>query len=238
MEIQSHYRLERWIALLLSLLFFLPFVARADDLIATGSFHGGEIAHASGESFLALIEQRDGSFMLQPAQIRVTRENDAIVDEPHEQTGVRVETPGVDDAFLLRGKRLVAGPVQPASVSSADLPLHQTTTLTFNGRAYSFRYHCATVAAEEGRFDCALVLNGTQELATFPADRDEQGKLQFPDMQPSILFAGDLDHDGSADFLIDVSNHYNLWEPALFLSTAAANGELVRQVAKLSTAGC
>lgn len=50
----NDYRLERWLAILLSLLFFLPFVARADDIAFTGSFHGEDMPYADGEKTFTL----------------------------------------------------------------------------------------------------------------------------------------------------------------------------------------
>src|SRR5215211_5215313 len=93
------YRLERWLAILLALLFFLPFVARADDILYSGTFHGEEVQHADGAPFLALTW--DG--VLVPVKIVVTPAED-MGDQNGEQTGKSVSVPGYDEAFLLRGR--------------------------------------------------------------------------------------------------------------------------------------
>jgi hypothetical protein len=53
-----------------------------------------------------------------------------------------------------------------------------------------------------------------------------------------LLWAGDLDRDGKLDLLVTVSDHYNVAEQVLFLSSAAGAGGLVGEVARLRTTGC
>lgn len=235
------YRLERWIALLLGLLFLLPFVARADDLLATGSFHRGEVRHGSGENFLALVQEEAGQWFLQPVRIRVETEFDPIVDEENETTGKRVSASGIDDAILIRGTRFSPGHVTAASPNGVALTLGHTFQFKLGHSISTLRYKCPNAADPDGVFDCRLVLaNGEteQEIATFEAFADSKGKPELPDLVPEVFFAGDLDHDGHLDLLIDIAKHYNAWHPALFLSSAAAEGALVGQVAELTTTGC
>ena len=54
----------------------------------------------------------------------------------------------------------------------------------------------------------------------------------------SLLWAGDLDRDGKLDLYVNVTQHYNISERKLFLSSQAGEKELVRQVAELVTTGC
>ena len=94
MESQSNdYRLERWLAVLLSLLFFLPFVARADDLVlANMTYHGEEMPYRDGEEFLALTS----ACVLVPVKIGVTTVHDDIVDAEGKSTGKSVSVPVLD----------------------------------------------------------------------------------------------------------------------------------------------
>ncbi len=55
---------------------------------------------------------------------------------------------------------------------------------------------------------------------------------------PAVLWAGDLDGDGRLDLVLDESDHYNVTVTALFLSSEAAPGALVRRVARHETTGC
>ncbi|WP_158636362.1 hypothetical protein [Aerolutibacter ruishenii] len=44
--------------------------------------------------------------------------------------------------------------------------------------------------------------------------------------------------DGRLDLVFDTTDHYNLLRPTLFLSSRAAAGELVGQVAQYQSVGC
>src|SRR5687767_5148450 len=107
---EHDYRLERWIAALLFLLFFLPFVASADEILFTDLFHGDEIKAKSGDNYLALVcNENDDRCVLHPVKIQVTPEYHPVVDAEHERTGKRVSATGVETSYLLRSEHLVAG---------------------------------------------------------------------------------------------------------------------------------
>jgi hypothetical protein len=242
MSEERSYRLERIIAVLLFLLFFLPFVASADELLFTDLFHGDEVKAKSGEHFLALVcNEDDDRCVLQPVKIEVTAEHDPIVDAEHERTGKRVSVPGLDFVYLLRSGRLTAGAVASARPATADLlPISKPQPFTLGSTRYVLHYRCSSKPDPEGLVDCALVLdaNGiSQMLASFPAVNDAGG-INSLDAEQYVAFAGDLDHDGKLDLLVNISSHYNVWHPALYLSTAAKDGELVGKVAELVTTGC
>lgn len=238
---RNDYRLERWIAFVLFLLFFLPFVANADEILYTDLFHGDEVTAKSGEPFLALVCSATGC-VLQPVKISVTQEFDPVVDADHEQTGKRVSAAGVDEhVYLLKSKRLHPGLVKTATPAATDLlPVSKPQPITLGATKSLLHYRCGSAPDPEGFVDCALVLeaNGiTQVLATFPA-LDSGGKVNSLDIEQYVMFAGDLDHDGKLDLLANVSGHWNEWHPALFLSSAAKEGELVGRVAELVATGC
>ncbi|MBI5473826.1 MAG: hypothetical protein HY961_15930 [Ignavibacteriae bacterium] len=60
----------------------------------------------------------------------------------------------------------------------------------------------------------------------------------YLDGSPTLRWAGDLDRDGRLDLLMDLTNHYNVSEPTLFLSSRAAANELVKKVASHRQVGC
>lgn len=217
----NDYRLERWLAILLSLLFFLPFVARADDVAYTGSFHGEEMPYATGERFLALTE----GGVLVPVTIDVEIEEDPIVDNPGERTGKRVSVAGFEELFLVRGRNLHPGKVTPAQPDFAELLIPVSKPVFVLGsHEYQLSYRCR---AEE----CTLVLASgelSQDLETVAGD----------DVAHHVSFAGDLDHDGRLDLIVDLSRHYNESRPTLWLSSAAKEGQLVAMTAELPTTGC
>lgn len=55
---------------------------------------------------------------------------------------------------------------------------------------------------------------------------------RFEDTTVKILWVGDLDCDGSPDFIVDTSDKYEYLGAELFLSSAAEEGELVHLVAR------
>ena len=241
MDQRTDYRLERWIAAILFLLFFLPFVANADEILYTELFHGDEVKARNGEDFLALVQDSNSRWLLQPVKIRVTTEYDPVVDADDEQTGKRVAVAGFDHVYLLRGRKLHAGVVTAATPPSAELlPVSKPQTIVLGSTRYVLHYRCAGAPDPDGLVDCMLVLESggiTQVLAKFPA-LDDDGKLAPMDIEHSVIFAGDLDHDGKLDLVANVSSHWNETRSALFLSSAAQEGDLVARVAELVATGC
>ena len=159
MSEERDYRLERIIAAILFLLFFLPFVANADEVLFTDLFHGDEVKAKSGEHFLALVCTGDEDCVLQAVKIDVTTEYDPIVDAEDERTGKRVKAHGVDTAYLLRSKRLTPGPVTAAHPSGTDLlPISKPQTITLGSTKYVLHYRCSSAPDPEGLVDCALML--------------------------------------------------------------------------------
>jgi hypothetical protein len=59
-----------------------------------------------------------------------------------------------------------------------------------------------------------------------------------PEGSPRLIWCGDLDGDGRLDLLIDTTDNYNVGAPALFLSSKAARGQLVKKVAEFYYVGC
>lgn len=222
----NDYRLERWLAVILSLLFFLPFVAKADDILfANASYHGEEMPYRNGEEFLALT----GECVLVPARIQVHREHDPIVDNEGEITGRHVALPGFEEyTFLVRGKRLHPGKVTAASPDYVELQPGTAKSAIRLATSTSHVYYRCNAA------ECALVLetNGvTQDLVTIE-------KEMLTEVGHVVNFAGDLDRDGRLDLIVNASTHWNETRPALFLSTSAKEGQLVARVAELPMTGC
>ena len=83
--------------------------------------------------------------------------------------------------------------------------------------------------------ECPLVLVhelSRQVLTTFSVYDPPGGDLSIGDEAvPQILWAGDIDRDGKLDLLLDLTDHYNVSIPTLFLSSEAAEDELVAEVA-------
>ncbi|HWR83033.1 MAG TPA: hypothetical protein VN285_07005 [Candidatus Deferrimicrobium sp.] len=65
-----------------------------------------------------------------------------------------------------------------------------------------------------------------------------QHEIAAGESTPSLLWAGDLDRDGRLDLLLNISNHYASTHYALYLSSEADAGGLVKPVAQLIIPGC
>ena len=211
-------------------------LAAAFALQPVGSFHGGETVARDGERWLALRIAPDAALVA--TTVRVRRVHDEIVDAPDARTGEAVSSTVAGTRILLRGAGLRAGAVmtawqgdEPARISEAPIDLR------LGDASYRLALRCASPDAP-----CRLELEaGTHRQALFEiaAARNEDGGLMLgDDASPALLFAGDIDRDGRLDLILDTTDHYNLSRPTLYLSTQAADGELVHRVAEHEAVGC
>lgn len=175
---ENDYRLERWLAILLSLLFFLPFVARADEIVFT-DLYTDEIPYKEGDSYLAIAKDR-----LVPVKIHVEPTEEPSGDTHH---GTFVQAPGFDEVWLVRGKKLRSGPIVRAVPDALKLfPNRTTSAIALGAARYELSYRCAAK-------QCTLVLSSdgkAQDLTVNFAD---------------ISFAGDLDRDGRLDLIVNAT---------------------------------
>lgn len=210
----------------------LPIALFAIQILFPGQFHEGETPAKSGQHWMALIDEGQGS-SLRNVSIHVERVTD-VGEGPGKKSGkaVSIATPTEPESVvvLLRGLPLREGAVPTARYSGegdAEKPLH--ITLPNATTTYELAISC------DGR-DCPLTLseNGTaQPLFVF---HDDPSARDFKGLR--VIWAGDLDLDGKLDLLVDVSNHDNASDTALYLSSKAKSGELVGLVAMLQTVGC
>jgi hypothetical protein len=91
-------------------------------------------------------------------------------------------------------------------------------------------------------FDCELRLaQGArhQVLAHMDGYADAPGQIRLGnDAVPKVIFAGDLDGDGALDLIFDITDHYNIARPTLFLSSGAQSDAFVREAARYESVGC
>ena len=195
-------------------------------------FHEDETRAKSGQQWMALIDEGQSS-SLRNVTIHVERVVD-VDNQPGEKSGkevsivTRIKQESV--IALLRGMPLREGAVPTARYSGegdAGKPLH--ITLPNATTTYKLAIYC------HGRY-CPLTLsanNTSQRLFVFNNDPDAG---DFKGLR--VIWAGDLDGDGKLDLLVDVTNHDNSSDTALYLSSKARSGELVGLAARLQTVGC
>jgi hypothetical protein len=220
--------------------------AYAPQLLLTGTFHGNEVAAQSGEKWLALVPSGKG-YALEETRIRIERVKDELLDEDGETTGKKVSVDlDKKPIFLVRGiQRLTPGKVETAIPRKPDFEVNQTIQVTLsNGRIFDLMVACdqTTPLTVDNFRECPLLLSHeskTQKIRSFQVYFSPNSKPVFAsDANPSLIWAGDLDKDGSLDLLLDLSNHYNVSAPTLFLSSEARSDELVVKVAEFMIYGC
>lgn len=220
-------------------------LAAAPALQLPGQFHGDETVARDGERWLALIEDGGGA-RLRAVRVRVKPTHDAVLDaDDGPATGRIVESvagPGAVVAYV-RGPGLRERAVERATVTELP-PVDRLgrSRLLLGDRDYTLTTRCTPAATITDGYRCTIELalgDRRQTLVEMAGTREQDGSLLLGDeASPSLLFAGDLDGDGALDLLYDVTDHYNVSAPTLFLSGAAGDGELVHAVAAQRTTGC
>jgi hypothetical protein len=204
----------------------------AIQLLYPGQFHERETRAASGQQWMALIDDGQTS-SLRNVTIHVKRVID-VGDQPGETSGkeVSIATPIKRESVvvLLRGMPLREGTVPTARYSGeGDTGKPLSIALPNATIAYQLDISC-----DGPHCPMTLSANGTsQRLFVFDNDPDAG---DFKGLR--VIWAGDLDGDGKLDLLVDVSNHDNASDTALYLSSKARRGELVGLAATLHTVGC
>lgn len=211
--------------------------AAAFALQPVGSFHDGESLARDGEHWLAL-QATPAHAALVDTRVRVKRVHDDVVDDDGTDTGIEVATALADTGLLLRGPGLRAGPVAAVALPASPTPLAKApVALRLRATPYRLVLQCGKTGER-----CDVVLDDghrRQVLLTLPAGRYDDGSLMLgDDASPALLFAGDLDRDGRLDLILDATDHYNVGQPTLYLSSHARDGELVRAVAVHTSVGC
>ena len=216
-------------------------------LSRAGDFHGDEVDAETGERWQGLYPAEGGG-ALRSVALRVETVRDPIVDgDAGPPTGRRVTTPlstvrrdgwvGDDALFLVRPPR----PFPPAPVATAFRGAWAvesgSLSLSLGGAGYRLGVVEGPEAANEWvtephRAERVVVLDDgeTAQAVAHVVDRDGG--------RPALLWAGDLDGDGRLDLLLDESDHYNVSETALYLSSLAASGALVGRAGRHRTTGC
>ncbi|MGY4515007.1 hypothetical protein [Lysobacter sp. HA18] len=212
-------------------------LAAAYALHPLGVQHDGESFVRDGEQWLAL-QVTPARSALVTTNARVQRVRDVLVDDDGTRSAHDVSSRVHDTQMLLRGPGLHSGPVATAWTGVAPAPLSSgPLLLKLRGATYRLQLDCIANAPT-----CSVVLQGgagRQVLFELPAGRYDDGTVMLgDDATPSLLFAGDLDHDGRLDLILDTTDHYNVSEPTLYLSSGAEPHALVRKVASHSSTGC
>jgi hypothetical protein len=223
------------------------------QLLRAGEFHGDEISAESSDMWLCLYKTGE-KYNLIETSILVEKCYDSYLDYPgNDSTGKCISVPAVTNnggevIVLLKGiKKYKQGKIITVFCGREKLCA---------GQSMNWRMDTLKDKKEPGQVNWKLVAFGTFTLGQARqmghyvdygmavVKKFNQRQVLFKhgivdefDM-PSVLWAGDLDGDDKLDLLIDTTDHYNKREYTLFLSSYAADGELIGKVAQFVTLGC
>lgn len=161
---------------------------------------------------------------------------DILVDEPGQKTGVAVEVAGPRPVFLLQGAtHITKARIKTAFHEAEGLFLYDNPvrSLMLGVQQYTLRLTYVRESTSALLQDSFLLLEQgdlKQVLYTWPDG--------FHDGACYLIWAGDLDGDGRLDLYMYLSDHYNVTEHTLFLSSAAGPNRLVGRAAMWRTLGC
>src|SRR5258705_2676957 len=200
--------------------------ARGIELLETGEFHGDEVTARTGEKWLGLHITVHHSTLLSYRLI-VKAVHDDIGDEEEQESGkqVSVDLP-LQPVFLVKGATgLSGGPVTTVFTEEPNFEKTLEKRSPVELKLAASSYVLKVVGSEDGAKcsehayprDAKLVLMSgdvTQVLYSL----EECGNEPYW----YLLWAGDLDRDGKLDLYLSVSQHYNVSERRLFLSSQAA----------------
>lgn len=233
-------------ALCLSLIAGTPKQRMTGQMNQTGEFHSDEVSAKDGERWLALILDPSKRDRIASVVVRVERVMDALVDEPGARTGKRVTFPGgTDSVFLFRGIQSIRPrPVETICTIQTLKPNVPVNLVLSTGKSYQLTLVCSKFEGSEAlqRSAASLVLrcgDQKQVLGTYQASY-EKGVFAGVGQggETRLLWAGDLNGDGAPDFIVDLTDHYNMALPTLFLGTKKDAKELASKVAQHRALGC
>jgi hypothetical protein len=204
------------------------------SLLTTGAFHGDEVHARTGEQWLGLFQAPSG-FVWRVVALTTRRVNDPVVDEPNEKTGIEVRVPGGEPVLLTKSiAGLLGARVRTVLHSPEGLSLPEKDALELDlDAAYRLRVVDRRLSDEAPEKRSRLVLEShgiSQVLYEWPS-----GLL---DQHCELVWAGDLDGDGKLDLLMILSDHYNVMERTLFLSSRRSKADFVKRIAAFVTVGC
>lgn len=205
------------------------------QLLETGAFHGDEVNARSGERWMGIAEESSG-VVWRRYILTVRKVEDPIVDGPGEKTGKAVSVRGPKPVFLIKGlDHLRAAKVETtfSTPLGQRLAEHALPALVLGSRSY--RLHVTNVKRDDAEpskpSELWLESEGLrQHLYTWPDGLDDE--------YCELVWAGDLDGDGRLDLYMRLSDHYNVSERTLFLSSKAGPQRIVEKVAVWITTGC
>jgi hypothetical protein len=207
-------------------------------IMETGTFHGEEAQVKEGELWLGLYKQGN-EYRLMPSILSIKTKYDPIVDSVGESTGAKVSVPGMGEPlFLVSGGGFERSQlIEAVEIGKTEITSGFDEGFTF-GKA-DYRLHVVTNPGDQTAKKDSFVKNNSQLV--FSNGEIEQTLYQVTNCsfcRWQVKWIGDLDSDGKPDLYLMLTDHYNVSNQKLFLSSRAEIDGLLKEVAEFTTTGC
>lgn len=206
------------------------------SLLSVGNFHKGEVKARSGERRMGLVKNgSESAWQFFPVEVQNVK--DPLLDGDDQKSGTAVKVLSGEPLFLIRGaeamarKKVKTVRFDPLGPVLADQTPIQLSCQDCKG-SLSMRIVDVKGGAGNAGRSSRLVLEGekiSQVLYEWPEG--------FDDQHCELIWAGDLNGDGKIDLLMNLSDHYNVNEMTLLLSSKRQKVILVEKVAVFRRTG-
>lgn len=212
------------------------------QILFTGNFHSDEVCQGADKINWFGVFKNNSGYYVANTKITTARVND-IVDEDDEKTGWEIQTLNKDTSVLLISGLdfLVSRQFTSVDLSQTIIWPGDSLTIKYLGRNYVLHATGGKIKVQESP-EWYEIYNYKLYIST-----TKNGQLinqllvaisRFNDQIVDIPLAGDIDGDGLLDLLIDVSDHYNVTSPTLYLSKPTDNKQILKVVGQSHFVGC
>lgn len=212
--------------------------------IALTGFHAGAEPIRPGGDWWGIFPKGEG-YTLKPTRVSVEAVVNTLDDDQTKKTATMIRIPGGEEGvFVFRGLMCAAlGDLKalPVERSWRFVPPGEQVSLPWKYETSDSTLYLSAEAQESIKVsggntwkeyvDYKLMLNlrvGQETTSQCMTTIQES----IRDDGPQLLWSGDLDRDGKPDFIFNLASIYIDTDLALFLSSAARDGELVGLVAR------
>ncbi|MFK8046580.1 MAG: hypothetical protein AB8B72_13870, partial [Crocinitomicaceae bacterium] len=214
------------------------------DLMMVTMMHAGEAPEEIlAKNWFGLFIFDDSVFTLRHVLPKIESAYDAIMDEEGgDSTGVSISINGPGTPVILFScfQNYLSDTLLCPIPFPNEIKVNESFNFTFCGKEY--RLYASGIQDPETE-SWAGVRNYQLFIEESTIDSESKKTLLiarafFDETSPKILFIGDIDGDQRIDLALDVSDHYNALQPALYLSGSANIEEVVKIVGLATYTGC